>query len=113
MGGIGGAFVVAKNVTWLGAEPKRYRSSNKVERGFCGACGTPLTFETAHGIDIAIAAFDRAGDIAPVVQFDRAHRLPWADGLRDLPAPDEAERGRITAWQADIVSKQHPDSERR
>ncbi|MBV1693977.1 MAG: GFA family protein [Hyphomicrobiales bacterium] len=112
MGGIGGAFVACKDVVWTGARPKRYRSSNKVERGFCASCGTPLTFETATAVDIAIAAFDRAGEIVPIMQFDRAHRLPWADGLSTLPEPDEAESRRIIAWQSDIVSHQHPDGER-
>jgi hypothetical protein len=111
-GGIGGALVTAaQGLTWTRGEPKRYRSSNKVQRGFCGECGTPLTYEYAGKVDIAIATFDRAGEIAPIVQLDRQHRLPWADALPGLPTPDTADLQRIAAWQGDIVSNQHPDRE--
>lgn len=108
-GGIGGALVGAKDFAWTRGEPKRFASSNKVLRGFCPDCGTPLTFETANGVDISIAAFDRGGEIAPIIQLDRAQRLPWADSLPGLPVPADTEVQRIVTWQSDIVSLQHPD----
>ncbi len=34
------AFVVAETVQWTRGAPKHFRSSEKVQRGFCGECGT-------------------------------------------------------------------------
>jgi len=31
-------------LVWTRGAPKHFRSSNHVLRGFCGNCGTPLTF---------------------------------------------------------------------
>src|SRR5690349_9164983 len=72
MGGFFGPFASTKDrrVTWTRGEPKRFQSSNKVARGFCGDCGTPLTFEWGDGnASVAIGAFDRAGEIRPVEQL--------------------------------------------
>jgi len=63
------------------------RSSEKVARGFCAACGTSLTY--AHDdrpgeIDIALATLDEAGAIAPEYHLWMADALPWdrpGDGL--------------------------------
>ena len=32
-------------LAWTRGEPRRWRSSNHVRRGFCADCGTPLTYE--------------------------------------------------------------------
>jgi hypothetical protein len=42
-----GAFVTADqaHLTWTRGQPMLYRSSAKVKRGFCGKCGTPLTYQ--------------------------------------------------------------------
>ncbi len=109
-GAIGGTLVTANGLVWTRGALKYFRSSNKVRRGFCGDCGTPLTFEVDGGAtDVAIAAFDRPGEIAPVIQLDPAARLTWANQLPDLPAPDAAESPQKSAWYAGIVSHQHPD----
>ena len=104
--------VEIKDVVWTKGERGRFQSSNKVARGFCAACGTPLTFEWGEKFfDIAIAAFDRAGDITPVLQMGRESRLPWVDDIGSLPerSPQEAEAA--AAWMTKIVSHQHPDHE--
>ncbi len=80
-----------------------------MRRGFFLKCGTPLTFETASGVDIAIAAFDQPGDIVPAIQLDRASRLPWFDELHRLPEPTPDEAAGKARWYASIVSRQHPD----
>ena len=108
-GGIGGALVTAKGLTWTRGAPKRFRSSNLVHRGFCGDCGTPLTFETDGAIDVAIATFDEPGGIAPVIQLDPEARLSWADGLPYLPVPSDREAAQKAQWYASIRSYQHPD----
>ena len=51
-------------------EPKRFQSSNRVARGFCADCGTPLTFEwSKQVIELAIGAFDRAAVTRPRIQM--------------------------------------------
>ncbi len=110
-GGIGGLLVAVRDLEWTRGAPSHFQSSAEVERGFCHACGTPLTFETANGLDIAIAAFDRPADIVPVIQLDRESRLPWFDDLHRLPGPSAEECARKASWYAAIVSRQHPDRE--
>ena len=60
-GGLFGPYVGARldTVTWTRGQPSHFQSSNKVRRGFCRGCGTPLTFEyeDTH-ISFAIGAFD-------------------------------------------------------
>ena len=65
----------------------RYASSKKVVRGFCGTCGTALTY--AHQarpeeIDVALAALDEPARVPPEFHIWVSHKLPWialADGL--------------------------------
>ena len=108
--GIAGVFVVGSDIVWTRGAPKYFRSSNKVKRGFCGDCGTPLTFEMdTGGIDMSIAAFDRAAEIAPVLQLSSEARLPWADTLPRLPERTPEEMQRVHAHYQGIISYQHPD----
>jgi len=109
----GNAFaplVTANGLRWVHGEPKRFRSSNKVSRGFCGDCGTPLTYEV-DGLtpEIAIATLDRPGDVAPAIQVGLDSRLPWASGLADLPTLTPAEAAKAAAFLREIISNQHSD----
>ncbi len=40
-----GPLVTGHGLTFTRGEPSWFRSSNKVRRGFCGACGTPLIYD--------------------------------------------------------------------
>lgn len=107
-----GALVSAPRakVAWTRGEPARFQSSNTVRRGFCSACGTPLTFEWSDKVvDLAICAFDRAAEITPVVQLARDAALPWIDHVGTLAEPAPAEQPRLAAHYAQIISRQHPD----
>jgi len=107
-----GALVSVRidDLVWTRGERKRFASSNKVERGFCGDCGTPLTFEWHPKIiDLAIAAFDDPAPIAPVVQMAVESAVPWAAGVADLPRKAAGEDAQMQAHYASIVSRQHPD----
>ena len=108
-GSIGGAFVLPHELVWTRGALKHYQSSNKIRRGFCTDCGTPLTYERALDVHIAIAAFDRAAEIAPTIQLAREARLPWADTLAALPERSAAEQAKLAAARADLISYQHPD----
>lgn len=101
-----GAFVTVDldRLTWTSDEPSRFQSSNKVRRGFCPACGTPLTFESATSFDITIFAFDHAAEIAPAVQLDPASSPAWMAHIQELPAD-----GPPAGYYESIQSYQHPD----
>ena len=83
-------------------------STGRPYSGGC-QCGTPLTYEYEGGTELAIAAFDRAAEIAPVIQLAVESRLPWVDGLSMLPTRGEAEAAKVAGFYASIVSYQHPD----
>jgi hypothetical protein len=112
MGGLFGPFASPKDphaLTWTRGARKRFRSSNKVTRGFCGDCGTPLTFEYgADHVSLAIGAFDRAGQIRPEEQLGSTAQVPYFAELAALPVHAEDEP-RAAAYLASVVSYQHPD----
>jgi hypothetical protein len=109
LGGTGAALVAVARLRWTRGEPKRFQSSNVVRRGFCADCGTPLTYEHPNGLDVAIATFDRAGEIRPAIQLAREARLPWADDLPHLPVRSPQEAAQAAPFLTGIVSHQHPD----
>jgi hypothetical protein len=104
-----GALVFVEHHEWTRGAPKHFQSSNKVRRGFCGECGTPLTYEWEGGLDLAICAFDDPAAISPKLQLDVAARLPWCEGLMNLPTRNVEQQAKADAYMADIISRQHPD----
>jgi len=115
MGNVFGPFVTAHDLVFTRGAPKRFRSSNRVQRGFCEACGTPLTYEPDgySDIEIAIPTFDHPQAIAPGLQVGIEGRLPWASGLMSLPerGAEEAAAGSgffATMFEG-LVCLQHPD----
>ena len=109
-GGHYGPLVTAYGLVWIRGEPKRFGSSNKVRRGFCGDCGTPLTYESAgHHVELALGAFDRPAEIPPAIQVGIESRMPWFDRLAALPGRSPEHQAQAEAFFADVVSYQHPD----
>jgi hypothetical protein len=106
-----GALVSApEGLAWTRGAPAYFQSSNRVRRGFCPACGTPLTFESDAGpVELAIVAFDRPDGIVPMIQHARADRLPWTDDTAALPVRTPEEAAQADGYYASIVSFQHPD----
>lgn len=110
-GGLFGPYVGApfEAVTWTRGQPSYFRSSNKVRRGFCGDCGTPLTFEYGEGnISLALGALDRPHLVTLSEQLASPERLADFELLANLPEhqPDEPQ---AAAHLAGIISCQHPD----
>jgi hypothetical protein len=104
-----GALVAAPRLDSTRGAPAYFQSSNRVRRGFCAACGTPLTYEPDVGPpEVAIVAFDEPGAIAPVIQHARATRLPWTDDAHALEwsTPGDAA---AAAFLTSVMSNQHPD----
>jgi hypothetical protein len=112
-GGFFGPLVTAIGLTWTRGNPSHFRSSNRVLRGFCANCGTPMTFEMdgTADVDVAIGAFDRPGEIVPVVQMVLQAKLPYVDTIGDLPDLTDAEKQKFADYYASIISYQHPDHE--
>ncbi len=107
-----GPLVTAKGLAWTRGEPKWFQSSNKVRRGFCGECGTPLAYDWGGDVEIAIGALDDPGRAAPVLQVNPADRLSFFARLHELPVRSAADNAKVAAFMADIESHQHPDHER-
>jgi len=97
-------------LTWTKAEPGRFQSSNLVKRGFCPACGTPLTYEAPDGVALAIGAFDHPGAIVPDIQYGIEGRVAWLDHINDWPARTTMEDLDDAPFLDEIVSYQHPDA---
>ncbi len=108
-GSIGGLLVTARDLQWTRGTPKHYQSSNKVRRGFCSDCGTPLTYEYEGSTVIAICAFDDPAALPPTIQLPSARRVPWADALANLPSLSAREQEMAAARYASVISYQHPD----
>ena len=72
--------------------PVTYAGRGGARRQFCGTCGTGLLYTNAEMlpgiVDVQSATLDDAGAEAPQAQIQRADRLPWFDGLGDLPGFD-------------------------
>jgi len=101
--------VAPERLEWTRGAPKRFPSSNLVLRGFCGDCGTPLTYEALDGIALAIGAFDNPAEIAPVIQWGIENKLPYVDSVHRLPGKDTMADEEAASFLAGIVSRQHPD----
>lgn len=59
------------DVRWLTAPPSYYASSKIARRGFCGRCGTPLSFEFLDGenMDLSAGSLDDPGLLKPNEHF--------------------------------------------
>lgn len=94
---------------WTRGTRKRFQSSNFAFRGFCGDCGTPLTYEAPDGIAMAIAAFDDPSSIRPTIQWGTEAKLPHTDEVPSLPQEETMADIADAPFLADLKSYQHPD----
>lgn len=106
------ASSTVEDVVWTKGAPSLFASSEAAERGFCPACGTPLTFayRGKPGLSVAAGSLDDPAAFPPGIAYGIEGRMPWFDDLcrltgtrteDDIP-PDEMPRYR---------SRQHPDGE--
>jgi len=96
-------------VSWTRGQPKRFASSNFVKRGFCGDCGTPLTYEAPDGLSLAAGAFDDPSQLPPTIQFGIECKLAFVDTIPALPARATLDDLEDAPFLTDVVSYQHPD----
>ncbi|RYD58102.1 MAG: GFA family protein [Sphingomonadales bacterium] len=107
----GGVSIAFKNVektevTW-DREPDRFASSPIAQRGFCSACGTPLTYE-AHDhpyMDLTIGSFDDPSRFRPTEHSgcESWHR-DWLD-TSHLPASRTDENPSMVKRWMDKIGK--------
>ena len=102
-----GPLVTAKGLEWTRGAPAAWASSNKVVRGFCAQCGTPLSYDYGADLEIAIGSLDNPEVAAPVLQVNPADRLSFFATLHTLPVRENP--AAVNAFMADIISHQHPD----
>jgi hypothetical protein len=109
-GGFFGPLVTAFGVEWTRGAPSWFQSSNKVRRGFCAACGTPLAYDFgASAIELSIGAFDDPELAAPTIQVNPADKLSFFDMLPSLPVRQPGDTPKADEFLVGIVSHQHPD----
>ncbi len=105
-----GPLVTAFGVEWTRGEPGWFQSSNKVRRGFCAKCGTPLAYDFgASAIELAIGAFDDPEQAPPTVQVNLTDKVSFFDGLTSLPVRHPGDNPKADEFLVGIVSYQHPD----
>ena len=105
-----GPLVTAFGVTWTRGAPAWFQSSNKVRRGFCAQCGTPLAYDFgASAIELAIGAFDDPEVAPPTIQVNPHDKLSFVDRLMSLPIRQPGETPKADEFLLGIVSHQHPD----
>ena len=100
---------------WTRGKPSHFNSSDLVRRGFCAACGTPLTFETIEGVqhlNITLGSLDNPEEVMPVEQDGIESRISWFKNLvairEDETGATETDGGaRLAAIFA--TNHQHPD----
>ncbi|MCP4182822.1 MAG: GFA family protein [Hyphomicrobiales bacterium] len=104
-----GPLVTGLGLLWTRGTPALYASSNKIKRGFCANCGTPLTYDWGGDVEVSIGSLDRPEIAAPILQVNIDDKLPFADGLHDLPVRDLGEKQDASELMSAIKSNQHPD----
>ncbi len=108
-GGFFGPLVTGLEFSWTRGAPKYFASSSAIRRGFCGDCGTPLTYEGDTYTEFAIGAFDDPEVARPVIQANLADKLSYTDHLHELPCLSDEKQAERSAVYATRTSHQHPD----
>src|SRR6187200_1288028 len=98
------ALVGAPNttVTWTRGKPSVFMSSEHVERGFCGKCGTPLFYNGVNSryVSLTIGSMDHPEQLKPRSQDGVEGRLSWFSELFDVPDDPPTETGDSAQWAA-------------
>ena len=76
----------AKKMRWS-VQPETFASSNFVERGFCKACGTPLTYRLIDSPNVSVtlnSLDDPTAAPAPDVSVMTEQKAPWLPNLNGM-----------------------------
>ena len=82
------------SVAWTGG-PSFFRSSTVATRGFCPACGTPLSFayDDSDWICLTLGSLDDPAAVPPVVHYGIESQVPWFHMADGLPREETGETG--------------------
>lgn len=86
------AMFEESQLSFSAAQPKAYASSAEAKRGFCAACGTPISFTASFLpglIDITIGSLDNPESIKPTLHYWHSKHLSWVEFADSLPRHPE------------------------
>jgi len=103
------AIVKRQDLRWTRGASSVFRSSNMAERGFCNACGTPLTYKF-HAEEIAVmtGSLDDPTAAPPTVQYGVESMIGWCVTIGDLPQV-RTQDDQSPELAAQFRNYQHPD----
>ena len=84
-GGFFGPLVTGKGLAWTRGKPATFASSNKISRGFCEKCGTPISYQGEKWpgeTHFLVGGFDDPSPFTPTGDVFKDEALAWC-------APDE------------------------
>lgn len=84
------APVLREHLRWTTEPPQFFRSSTSAQRGFCAACGTPLTFayDKSKWMCVTTGSLDHPEQVPPTIHYGVESRLPWLHANEDLPGEE-------------------------
>lgn len=80
--------IPAASLQYLQAQPGSVESSPGVKRGFCPACGSPLTYwnqARAQEIDVTLCTLDDPNAVRPADQIWTEDAVQWESSVSALP----------------------------
>ena len=106
------AFVLTSSFVITRGALSIFKSSDIAERGFCAACGTPLTYRSLAGnlIAVTLGSLDDPNAFVPQTQYGTESRVTWL--AEALAAP----KASVSDWLKrksipSVGNHQHPDHE--
>ena len=90
-------------VAWT-TPPDLFESSNMAERGFCGRCGTPLSYRQTGGrfVSLTLNSLDDPDAVRPDLSLASEQMARWLRNIGDLPGEP------VSPTVAGLVSRQVP-----
>ena len=91
-------FVPRRAFRFTSGSPRYFNSSPGVARGFCAACGSPLTYESSRipdEIHLYAASLADPLNIRPARHVFVEEQLPWFDTADQLPRFAKTSRGGV------------------
>jgi hypothetical protein len=105
------------SLEWTRGAPAVFKSSLRMERGFCRDCGTPLYNSNWIDDDVihpAIATLDEPASVQPEFQLGTESRLSWTNDIAGIEAMSTAAIFKGDEPLPDEINAsncQHPDHE--
>ena len=100
----------AEQVEWTRGGPTIFVSSDFAKRGFCSACGTPLTYQySPKRISLAIGAFDEPNLFPPTIQYEAESKVAHFDSAIQTEFAPLTEDPEEIEYLSNIKNLQHPD----